>query len=102
MVCNLIYASWIYIAGFGVYGESHNYTCTNLWESAITWVEEENEWTNDCFHTVHYVDFNNDSWTNFREYVVAAGLLSGGNMDRYVNLNCSDCVGMENYNPYYG
>ena len=45
------------------------------------------------------IDFNNDLAINFREYIVAAGLVANPEATNQLALNCSTCVGVENYNP---
>ena len=101
-VCSLLYASWTFTVGSDVYAANHSYACSSIWDFALNLVQEENDWTANCSHTLQTFDFNNDSFVNFREYTVVGGLIGGGALGKYLNLNCSDCIGEDNYNPYIG
>ena len=38
---------------------------------------------------------------NFREFTIMALAFVGRNFSDNLGVNCSGCVGVENYNPYY-
>ena len=60
----------------------------------------------DCMNgTQDFFDLNDDDAINFREWVPLLSYLYGTHAitDReWFTLNCSDCVGMEHWNPYHG
>ena len=55
--------------------------------------------------TKDFFDINGDDAINFREWVPLLSYLYGTHKIttmRWFTLNCSDCVGMDHYNPYLG
>ena len=46
-------------------------------------------------------DYNQDSHINFREFVAIAGSVFDTNQEKWAQANCSQCIGVENYNLYY-
>ena len=100
-ICNKIYIAWIFLVGYDTI-INHTVACAEKWETALDLVEaEDSEWT-DCWYSMAVSDFNQDSHINFREFTLVAGILGNGSPYKYVGANCSDCVGMEDYNPVYG
>ena len=104
--CSNILTSWLILENIAgksnVVELNHSFVCSNAWDLALTLFEGDNEYTQDCQTTLEFFDFNGDSWTNFREFTTLAGCMSGGWCERWVGVNCSGCLGMENYNPYHG
>ena len=63
------------------------------------YLDVENEYTENCTATMLLVDFNHDSYVNFKEMAFSGGLLVEPLSNWWLSANCSTCVGMENYNP---
>jgi len=51
-----------------------------------------------CSTMTSLVDFNRDSWINFREFTVVTQYLYGRRGGFVFSLNCSDCIQADNYN----
>ena len=104
--CTFLYTAWTTLFGSNVYGVNHSYVCSNAWDQALEYNPPDSEWTRNCTRSVRFMDFNNDSYLNFREYCVLGGVMFGqsygGILRRYLGANCSDCIGMDHYNPYFG
>jgi len=100
-ICSLMYSVWTFAFGDGQYGVNHSYACSNLWDMAMALSQSSDDWTANCSESLDIVDFNNDSWINFREFAVLGTGTTTGAIWKY-GVNCSDCIGMENYNPYFG
>ena len=97
--CSIKHFAWLYLAGYGVYGANHSYVCSIFWEQAMNEFGTEA----DCNTSLRMVDFNKDSHLNFREFVVLADVVSSSAVrNTALGWNCSNCIGMEHYNPYFG
>ena len=81
----------------------HQTVCATKWDDAMAQINNDNEYTQNCTSSLRLVDFNQDSYLNFREFIVIAGLITHPDIEtvKWLNLNCSDCVGMDNYNPMH-
>ena len=85
---------WLLFIG-SEYKIDHQYACSTIWSAAVTVFGED---PGNCTLWMEDVDYNNDGYFNFREYISVAYQFFEGEPLKASQLNCSSCVGMENYN----
>merc|ERR1719242_891799 len=112
--CGIVYYNaWLLLAG-SVYEMSHDEICATKWDMVMFALQYDPE-THDpnyehsmywepprtCEETLSVVDYNEDLYMNFREFVSAALYLYGVLGSAVFSMNCSSCVGMDYYNPVH-
>lgn len=100
--CKQIYQFWLYLSYLAGIGSEHKLdhdtACIKAWPLAVDQLEIE-EAPGNCHEILAQVDYNNDTYINFREFVViVAADLSGGHASKAMQINCSQCIGVEYYN----
>ena len=92
--CYTMYRFWLLFIGTE-YKVTHGYVCQQIW-SVVESTFGENP--GNCSDKLESVDYNNDGQMNFREYVSLGYEIFESDSLKASQLNCSTCVGMDNYN----
>eukprot|EP01083_Nonionella_stella_P127285 385610_1 len=95
--CFGLWKAWTVLIGEGIYKINHSYACNVILPLGLAWLDIDAS-VDDCWGKVTYYDWNFDSHINFREFVIVARNFAGAGRTKSVQLNCSACSGVENYN----
>ena len=104
-VCGQYYLAWLYLAGSS-HQVNHTVVCADIWSSVIALIDPFED-VMECNTTLIDYDYNEDGFTDFREFIAIAYASTGTNWDgddlpgshqfRGGQINCSSCVGVEYY-----
>eukprot|EP01083_Nonionella_stella_P249005 861460_1 len=97
-ICSMLYTLWSYLNPTGEALVHSERVCSEFWVTAHTILEIEDNI--DCWQLVTDVDYNQDLYINFREFVVLSLSVhsSDWQLEKAPQANCSWCVGMDSYN----
>ena len=95
--CSKVQLAWNFLSD-GDYKVNTSQLCANKWDTLMTALDEYPP--NSCSVHFNLTDFNGDGFTNFRELIPVAYMLTNNWTPdmKSSQLNCSECVGMDSYN----
>ena len=95
-----MYELWLFLSR-SEYRVNHSFACSNNWETAQLYLDLRGVV---CEEELKSVDYNNDGYCNFREFVSSAyhWIYSGKTQEsirmKAPQVNCSACTSMQYYN----
>eukprot|EP01083_Nonionella_stella_P052304 138820_1 len=103
-ICSQIYIAWQFFVSADTYLVSHTVVCEDWGPIAVELFGNEFNYTKEfCYQLTIITDHNHDGYMNFREFGHFGYILIEGNtrLSKPTQINCSTCVGMENYNVFH-
>eukprot|EP01083_Nonionella_stella_P106358 306793_1 len=97
-LCLTVYSIWTGFLGTTQYKFGHDYMCSTVWPMAVAYFDLPQNMS--CEVEARNTDYNEDGMINFREFVVLGmQLVTAENWNgKATQVNCSSCIGVENYN----
>ena len=105
--CGIIYGYWTFVTDYeGQYAGNYSVVCNDWIPNKLSKISSLLDVLNldlsTCMIWIQIVDFNDDGYINFREFVSWFGLIlnffSAETPDKGITMNCSYCVGLDTYN----
>ena len=100
--CTIFLMAWNIFADES-YAMEHSYACQTMYPAVLSYLGQDSG-ENNCSQWIRTIDYDGDSFLNFRETVAFGMQLMNDdeNDPKAPQVNCSQCMEMEYYNYYVG